>query len=61
MRAKVDPEACIGCELCVQLCPEVFKMAADKAIAYTDPVPDQVSETCKQAVEQCPVTAISLE
>ena len=61
MRAKVDPEICIGCELCVQLCPEVFKMAGDKAVAYTDPVPDKFADTCKQAAEQCPVTAITIE
>jgi ferredoxin len=25
----VDPDCCIGCEVCVQLCPEVFRMDGD--------------------------------
>ncbi|MBD3392964.1 MAG: ferredoxin, partial [Chitinivibrionales bacterium] len=25
MRARVIPEKCTGCELCVGTCPEVFK------------------------------------
>ena len=61
MRAKVDPGICIGCELCVQVCPEVFKMAGDKAVAFTDPVPANLVDSCKQAAEQCPVTAITVE
>ena len=34
MKACVDPDICIGCSLCVQTCPEVFKMETDKAVAY---------------------------
>lgn len=60
MKAKVDPEICIGCELCVQVCPEVFKMEQDKAVAFIDPVPASVQDSCRQAAEQCPVTAISI-
>jgi ferredoxin len=61
MKALVDPEVCIGCELCTQTCPDVFKMQGDKAVAYTDPVPDTASQACKQAAEDCPVEAIKIE
>ena len=61
MRAVVDPNTCIGCTLCVQLCPEVFKMEDDKAVAYIEPVPEQIKETCKQAAQECPVNAITIE
>ncbi len=26
----VDQECCIGCEVCTQLCPEVFRMAGEE-------------------------------
>jgi len=61
MRAIVNEEMCIGCGLCPQVCPEVFKMEGDKAVAYADPVPDGSEESCRDAVDQCPVNAISVE
>jgi ferredoxin len=61
MKVKVDPELCIGCELCVQTCPEVFAMNSDKATAKVNPVPAQVEKTCQQAKDECPVEAIVLE
>ncbi len=60
MRATVDPEICTGCELCTQTCPEVFEMQGDKAVAKPGDVPDEVTETCRQAAEECPVEAISI-
>lgn len=58
MKARVDPELCIGCALCTQTCPEVFKMEADKAVAYVSVVPKNVEASCKQAADDCPVAAI---
>lgn len=61
MIARVDPDLCIGCALCVQTCPEVFKMEEDKAVAYVSPVPKNVENTCRQATDECPVTAIIIK
>lgn len=61
MKAKVDPDVCIGCGLCPTTCPEVFRMEDDKAVAYADPVPAGAEETCKKAAEECPVTAIAIQ
>lgn len=61
MKAIVDQDICIGCGLCPQICPEVFRMEGDKAVAYTDPVPLNLQDSCKQAAEQCPVSAISIK
>ncbi len=58
MQAKVDPEVCTGCELCVQSCPEVFEMQEDLAVAKPGDVPEEIIETCRQAAEECPVEAI---
>ncbi len=60
MQAKVDADICIGCTLCTQTCPEVYKMQEDKAEVYVEKVPKEVEDTCKQAAEECPVNAITL-
>jgi len=57
MPAVVDPEVCIGCEACIDVCPVgAIEMDGDKAVID----PDKCTEagTC---IETCPVEAISLE
>ncbi len=61
MTATVDPELCIGCTLCVQTCPQVFRMESDKAIAYLDPVPEGLADLCRRAAQECPVEAIRVD
>jgi ferredoxin len=61
MIAKADAETCIGCTLCAQTCPEVFRMEGDKAVAYVSPVPKANEGACKQAADECPVTAIIIQ
>ena len=60
MKAKVDPDLCISCELCVNLCPEVFRMEETKAVATVAVVPPAAEATCKQAEDECPVDAIAI-
>lgn len=60
MKAKVDPDICIGCGLCTDICPEAFKMDGDKAVAYIEVVPKSAEGSCKKAAEDCPVTAITI-
>ena len=62
MKAIVDRELCIGCGLCVQVCPEVFQMDDEgKATAKTEPVPVEFHESCSEAAMECPVIAIFVE
>jgi ferredoxin len=61
MTAIVDKETCTGCGLCPDICPEVFKMDGDTATAYTNPVPSSAQESCRDAADQCPVEAISIQ
>ena len=59
MKVLIDQEACIGCGLCVQVCPDVYEMQGDKAVAKMEEVPEDKAEETKNAGEQCPVNAIT--
>ena len=62
MKTIVDRDACIGCGLCVTICPEVFELDdEDIAVVIADPVPVESEEDTKEAVESCPTEAISIE
>jgi ferredoxin len=60
MKAVVDQDTCIGCELCPSICPEVFAMVGATAEAIADPVPAEAEARCRQAADDCPVDAISV-
>lgn len=57
---KVDSNLCIGCGLCLQLCPAVFALGDDGKSYITDPQGDS-EENIQSAVDSCPVTAISVD
>lgn len=62
MRATIDRDGCIGCELCADTCPEVFRMADDGlAEVYTDPIPVDAEESAQEAADNCPVSVITVE
>lgn len=60
MKAIVDENLCIGCELCADTCPEVFRMMEDGlSHVIVDPVPHEQYDCVQEAAEICPVAAIS--
>jgi len=60
MKASVDPDLCIGCGVCEQMCDAVFEMDGDKAKVKIDPVPPEAEESCREAAEACPSEAITI-
>jgi ferredoxin len=62
MKVYVDGELCIGCEACVDVCPEVFEMQDDVAVVrIEDDVPEELEASVEEAAESCAVEAIIIE
>lgn len=62
MKAKVDPDLCTACGLCQEICPEVFEPDDDGiAQVKVDEIPAELEESVRDAADQCPVEAITVE
>jgi len=53
---KIDKDRCAGCEICVNICPQGFKMVNRKAI-----IEDENANCITEAANSCPRGAIILE
>lgn len=51
-------ETCIGCGLCIELCPEVFKMTEEGVAEAAGQEVSGAEKTAKEARESCPAGAI---
>ena len=61
MIAIVDKQTCTGCGLCADSCPEVFELVDDLAKVIANPVPGEAEDACREAADECPVEAISIQ
>lgn len=61
MKAHIDQDLCTGCGLCSDTCPEVFEIDDDIAKVLMEEIPDDAADTCREATDNCPVEAITLE
>ena len=62
MKASIDRDLCIGCELCTAMCPEVFEMDDEQiAVVIADPVPSHLESEAQQAADSCPTGAIIID
>ncbi len=57
----IDRDECIGCESCVEICPEVFGFDEQDEKAFVI-IPAGGDEECiEEAISSCPVECISWE
>jgi ferredoxin len=54
---KVDQNKCIGCGLCAGMCPETFVINLN---GKSEVINSEVTDCAKNAAENCPVNAISV-
>ncbi len=61
MKVTLDRSGCIGCGLCMETCPEVFRMN-DDGRAEVHAQPDKAQEdAAREAEENCPAAVIKTE
>ncbi len=60
MKVSVTDE-CVGCERCVEICPEVFAMGDEIAEVLVDEVPEELEDRVTEAIEECPSEAIVVQ
>lgn len=54
----VDPEKCVGCGECVDICPvEVYELQDEKSV----PVNEEECVGCESCIEVCEEDAIQIE
>ncbi|HHU13398.1 MAG TPA: ferredoxin [Clostridiaceae bacterium] len=61
MKAHVDQEGCIGCGLCSEICPDVFRMNDDNLAEAYGEVTDENMAAAEEARDSCPVSVITIE
>jgi ferredoxin len=61
MKARVDENLCTGCGPCEDICPQVFHIENNLAKVKVGKVPESAEIDCRDAMETCPVAAISIE
>jgi ferredoxin len=62
VRVEVDLEICQGYANCVVEAPDVFDLneSTNKAVVLVETVPEELEEDAQQAVDNCPVGAITI-
>lgn len=61
MKAIVNQDTCIGCGLCISTVPEVFEVNADGKAEACGRTTDENRAAVQEAIDACPVQAISAE
>ncbi len=59
-KVKIDKQKCLGCGVCISLCPEVFELKDGKSKIKEEVDLEKHKDCIKQAAENCPVGAIEI-
>ena len=61
MKVVVDRDGCIGCGVCAEECPEVFRIADDGLSEVCGEVTAENSDSVISAAKSCPVEVIMVD
>ena len=57
----IDQEECLGCEACVEICPNAFIMDEEKGKASVKDSADPDDDCVDEAIASCPAECIGKE
>ena len=60
MKVFVDRNGCIGCGVCVEICPKVFQLA-DDGLSEVIAEPTGNEDAVFEAAQSCPVEVIHID
>lgn len=62
MAVSINFDDCIGCGVCMQVCPAVFGLDEElgKAMLLSDEPVGKESDLLKEALDSCPIGCINL-
>jgi len=58
MKIKIDKQKCLGCGVCINLCPEVFELKNGKSEIKEKVDLEKNKDCIKESIHSCPVGAI---
>lgn len=61
MKVVIDRDECVGCESCVEICPEVFAFDEEDEKAYVIKAEGGPEEEIQDAIDACPSSCIYWE
>ncbi len=61
MKVVIDRDECVGCESCVEICPEVFAFDEDEEKAYVIQAEGGPEDEIQDAIDACPSDCIYWE
>ena len=59
MTIRINLDECIGCGVCVERCPEVFKLDEDEGKGMV--ISQEITDCAREAADSCPVSAITID
>ena len=59
MRVSIESDKCIGCGVCVQICPDVFSL--DEGLGIARVLRPEGMDCVEEARDSCPVSCIVIE
>ena len=60
-RVVIDDDECVGCQSCVELCPDVFGFNEDTEKAEVLQAEGGDEDCIEEAIDSCPVECIDWE
>ncbi len=60
IKVNINRNKCLGCGMCISLCPEVFEFKSGKSSLKVKASLEKYQSCIKESAQNCPVQAIKI-